>query len=457
MANVQACPRVRHLLTGTFNTANLHLLAFDTLTHTLAITRSVSAQGPHQFLALGASTPIGQPSLEVRPQWKAVYATTWAQPPSLSAWAVTGLDEDAGASIEMATKVNLDWLSTVNITATSSYVHTQPPPYESFTAPSYGVSPGSAQYLYSAGGPTGEIHHINPQTGALDAKQQERIFLRDNSEEALGKADKTRKALRYGAHNIDISVDQLALVADLGRNAILTYRRDPADGTLTFLSETTSPRGGDGPRHVVPSPDGRWIYSVTEHTSFVDVFEVTDVSSGTLKYRTSLDILPEGSDRASFRGDTVRLSPSGRAIVATTRGKTPAVRGWVAAWDLVTLQDALPQHDQKTRHDSSDGSPLLTRWRTPTSGGKANAIEWTPRYAALDQITAPSSTLSEKAAQEWGDDWAVLTDDAEGHVLILKWDGRDLVEVARTKLPGKGVPELGEGEEEGASHAIWLS
>ncbi|CAD6985482.1 unnamed protein product, partial [Tilletia controversa] len=32
---------------------------------------------------------------------------------------------------------------------------------------------------------------------------------------------------------------------------------------------------------------------VTEHTSFVDVFEVTDVSSGTLKYRTSLDILPE--------------------------------------------------------------------------------------------------------------------------------------------------------------------
>ncbi|CAD6943433.1 unnamed protein product [Tilletia laevis] len=305
MANVQACPRVRHLLTGTFNTANLHLLAFDTLTHTLAITRSVSAQGPHQFLALGASTPIGQPSLEVRPQWKAVYATTWAQPPSLSAWAVTGLDEDAGASIEMATKVNLDWLSTVNITATSSYVHTQPPPYESFTAPSYGVSPGSAQYLYSAGGPTGEIHHINPQTGALDAKQQERIFLRDNSEEALGKADKTRKALRYGAHNIDISVDQLALVADLGRNAILTYRRDPADGTLTFLSETTSPRGGDGPRHVVPSPDGRWIYSVTEHTSFVDVFEVTDVSSGTLKYRTSLDILPEGSDRASFRGDTM--------------------------------------------------------------------------------------------------------------------------------------------------------
>ncbi|CAD6966963.1 unnamed protein product [Tilletia controversa] len=215
MTNVHTCPRVRHLLTGTFNTANLHLLAFDTLTHTLAITRSVSAQGPHQFLALGASRPIGQPSLEVRPQWKAVYATTWAQPPSLSAWAVTGLDEDAGASIEMATKVNLDWLSTVNITATSSYVHTQPPPYESFTAPSYGVSPGSAQYLYSAGGPTGEIHRINPQTGELDAKQQELIFLRDNSEEALGKADKTRKALRYGAHNIDIGVDQLALVADL--------------------------------------------------------------------------------------------------------------------------------------------------------------------------------------------------------------------------------------------------
>ncbi|KAE8221671.1 hypothetical protein CF319_g5002 [Tilletia indica] len=447
---MQTCPRVRQILTGTFNTAHLHLLAFDTLTHTLTLTSSISnAQGPHQYLALGASPPIGQQNFEAGPRMKTVYATTWAQPPSLSAWAITDLDEDSGSSIEHSKKVDLKWLSTVNITATSSYVHVQPPPYESITAPSYGLPPGQPQYLYSAGGPTGELHLIDQQTGAIvSGKRQEFRFLRDSGEGALANADKTRKALRYGAHNIDISVDQLAFVADLGRNAILTYRRDPSDGTLTFLTETASPREGDGPRHVVPSPDGRWVFSVTEHTSFVDVFEVSDKISGTLIYRASLDILPEGSDRSTFRGDTVRLSPSGRAILASTRGKTPATKGWISAWDLARLEDDLLR---RTGRDPKV-SVLLSRWRTPTSGGKANAIEWAPRYAALS--TSPATSKEDTRPD---DDWAVLTDDAEGYVLVLRWNGRDLEEVARTKLPGKGVPALGEGEEEGASHAIWLS
>ncbi|KAL9932628.1 hypothetical protein V8E36_008327 [Tilletia maclaganii] len=463
------CPRIRHLVTGTFNTASLHLLAFDTLAHTLTLTNTIDAQGPHQFLALGTGgvgrLDGGSSSSSGSSPWKTIYATTWASPPSLSSWAVTGLDEEAGASLEASSQVSLDWLSTVPITATSSYVHVQPPPFSSLTAPSYNVAPGPAGYLYSAGGPTGEVHLLDPGSGAImqgpGAQLQELIFLA-GGETALGTADKSRKALRNGAHNIDVSVDHLAFVADLGRNAILTYRREYDTGRLDLLSETPSPREGDGPRHVVPTPEGDFLLSVTEHTSFVDVFALTDKYQGKVEYMLSLDILPEGADRTTFRGDTVRLSPSGRSIFATTRGKTPATQGWIAAWDFDRVRSrcrsSLPDRilREKEQTGDVDDTLLLHRWRTPTSGGKANAIEWAPRYND-PSFSAQTPGISVVAEQTTDDDWAVLTDDAEGLILIYHWDGRDLVEVAQTRLPGRGDSQLGEGDGEGASHAIWLS
>ncbi|KAK0553824.1 hypothetical protein OC846_002355 [Tilletia horrida] len=397
----QTCPRVRHIISGTFNTARLHLLAFDTLTKTLVLTRSIDAQGPHQFLALG----VGSDSSDLTAcsvLRRTVYATTWATPPSLSAWAVVGLDDQSGASIEAAHDVDLQWINTVPITATSSYVHVQPPPFLATTAPSFGRTPGTARFLYSAGGPTGELHRIDSNTGALvNGEVQELCFL-EGGTEALKDADKGRKALRYGAHSIDVSTDNLVFVADLGRNAILTYLRDDVEGSLHLLCETKSPRSGDGPRHVVPSADGRWAFSVTEHTSSVDVFEIVDKRKGELQYRLSLDLL------------------------------TPATPG--------SSKDASEEH-------------LLFRWNTPTSGGKANAIEWAPRYG-LEVSSVGSSSANFRGEDQ---DWMVLTDDANGGIFVLQWNGQDLVEVARTQLPGKGDPKLGEGAHEGASHAIWLT
>ena len=43
-----------------------------------------------------------------------------------------------------------------------------------------------------------------------------------------------------------------------------TVNRD--SGYLTLLSDTQSPRENDGPRHVVVSPNGKFLYSVTEHS-----------------------------------------------------------------------------------------------------------------------------------------------------------------------------------------------
>ena len=44
------------------------------------------------------------------------------------------------------------------------------------------------------------------------------------------------------------------------------YTVDRTTGHLTLLSDTKSPRAHDGPRHVVVSPDGKVLYSVTEHS-----------------------------------------------------------------------------------------------------------------------------------------------------------------------------------------------
>lgn len=76
---------------------------------------------------------------------------------------------------------------------------------------------------------------------------------------------------------------------------------------------------------------------------------------------------------------------------------------------------------------------VVARWTTPTSGGKANAIELSP-FRPADGVQ-----------------WIVLTDDEVGLVVLLEWDAaqQTISEVDRLQLPG--------GAEASSSHAVWLS
>ncbi len=78
----------------------------------------------------------------------------------------------------------------------------------------------------------------------------------------------------------------------------------------------------------------------------------------------------------------------------------------------------------------------MARFETRTSGGKANAIELAP--------TAAGGSES---------DLLVLTDDEEGWVDVVSFDGGN--EEFRVEATAK-LPKLGSGEAQGASHAIWL-
>jgi hypothetical protein len=66
---------VHHILSGSFRTLSLYLLAFSPLQRTLELVQRIPALGPHQYLTANARRDR-------------VYSTSWAQPPTLSAWAV---------------------------------------------------------------------------------------------------------------------------------------------------------------------------------------------------------------------------------------------------------------------------------------------------------------------------------------------------------------------------------
>lgn len=411
-----ACPRTHHIVSGTFNSPNLFVLTYDTLLSTLNITHTIPALGPHQYLTLGLSSTGTQ----------TIYATTWAANSTLSSWHVSPED------------YSLRFGNRKGIRATGSYVHVQPPAYWTLSAPGFGGVAGGGRWLGSAGGPTGELHRLEAETGLIGEKVKELIFL-PGGEAGLEGADKTRKALRYGAHSFDCSaadvdgeVGQVAYVADLGANAIQAY----SFPQLEHLYTVRSKRSEDGPRHVIPHPHLPVVFTVTEHSNYVDAYQVPSPSSsgslmGTIRHLAEADLLLPThleNGRHNYRGDTLRFSSDLRYIYATTRGKTPTTQGLLVAYRLLTSSTA----NQEGEFDVE--MRRVATFTTRTSGGKANAIELS------------TGTIKDDV------DYMVLTDDEQGFVDVVSFDLRE--ERFRVEATAQ-LPALQDGPQ-GASHAIWL-
>jgi carboxy-cis,cis-muconate cyclase len=93
----------------------------------------------------------------------------------------------------------------------------------------------------------------------------------------------------------------------------------------------------------------------------------------------------------------------------------------------------------------------IERWQTPTSGGKANAIE----------LKAKSPDDISEQSLDTNGVWIALTDDepGAGGLWILEWDSecRDhsgCIGIV-AEWSGDGEREGG-GSMDGASHAVWL-
>ncbi|KXN81587.1 Muconate cycloisomerase 1 [Leucoagaricus sp. SymC.cos] len=417
-----------HFISGSFRSLSLFLLAFDPVHRTVHHVQTISTLGPHQYLATNQHKDR-------------IFTTTWAEPPSLQSWALRRSTTEPW---------RMSLLDQVPITATSSYIDIPAP----FT------------HTYSVGGPTGEVHSIDETTGGFGKKTQEILFV---PEADLPFADKTRVALRYGSHGVESTSTpsySLTFVPVLGTNSIEVYSRDIDSGSLTHLCSTPSPRGAeanDGPRHVKLHPNGKLLYCVTEHSNIVDIYEITSQPTNVtipfvLKHVDSRSMLPDHIDPRSlhdFRGDTLLLTPptaarpSPHALFTTTRGRTSATRGWLSIFAL-----------DENGYFELNGHALeaVIRYETPTSGGKANAID-------LANQSHSDQTKIEEEEDEGV--WILLTDDDEvtaasgsSGVKILEWNGwgKDGVRVI-AEWPALAVDDAETNGEErmmGGSHAIWV-
>ncbi|TFK31814.1 hypothetical protein BDQ12DRAFT_659987 [Crucibulum laeve] len=507
--------KVHHILSGSFRSLSLFLLAFTPppsssspsnsihqVNGTLKLIQTVHGHGPHQYLA-------------TNPARDRVYTTSWALPPRLASWTV-----QKGLNSEW----RVDLLDQVDITATSSYI-TLPPPYT---------------HLYSVGGPTGEVHCVSRAQGFVDGgpgfldvaggspigsgpdttltggfgkKIQEILFV---PEDELERADKMHVALRYSSHGIELSAIEYAFVPVLGTKLIKMYVWE-ADGVLMWMSSNRSPREGikDGPRHVKVHPNGRVLYCVMEHSNYVDAYQITPPTLTYIAlrslippylYASSSSTSPPPSPPSkpthapippasfpspspdkpsrdelthSYRGDTLLLIPSSSSpapstLFVTTRGAKEDVRGWIGVFPLDgegMFADADVDEEGEEEEGKKRRKPVY--WQTPTSGGKANAIDLLPKSpSSLSSSSSASGSDSEKGV------YILLTDDSDaaavggggGGVRVLEWDGwgsaslhdggeqLEIRVVAEWPLPGDRTGQQ-EGEEEkmmGGSHAIWL-
>jgi 6-phosphogluconolactonase len=156
------------------------------------------------------------------------------------------------------------------------------------------------------------------------------------------------------AHAIALSPDnRFAVVADLGLDQLLVYGFDAAKGTLGAKPQVVAASPGAGPRHLVFSSDGRFLYAINEMQSTVATYSY-DSATGALHELQTISTLPKGYSGSNTAAE-IDIHPSGQFLFASNRGEDSIA---VFAIDSITGR--------------------LTYVETHSTGGK------TPRNFAVD-------------------------------------------------------------------------
>jgi 6-phosphogluconolactonase len=160
------------------------------------------------------------------------------------------------------------------------------------------------------------------------------------------------------AHWIEVSSDnRFAFVADLGLDAILSYRFDASKGSLTpnkaFLLRPLT--AGAGPRHATFSPGGSHFYVLSEINSTVTAFAYAP-DHGVFGYLGGVPMLP-----ASFEGRNdaaeIAIHQSGKWLFASNRGQDSiAVFSIDPANGKLTAAGGFPTGGREPRHFAIDPS-----------------------------------------------------------------------------------------------------
>jgi carboxy-cis,cis-muconate cyclase len=284
----------------------------------------------------------------------------------------------------------------------------------------------SPSTLYSAGGPSGEVFSL-AKDGSIGPLVQDLEFRDQGGNEDDGARSGVKHGdfggLRHGAHSIDLSTSGKEIfIADIGHNCIWSYSisSGSSQGQLQNRQKWIASRINDGPRHTWPHPNGKILYSVQEHSCFVDTLSIS--SKTTLSLLSGVRIIPKDEDEKNYWADEVRLSKpaSGppKYLYASTRGLEKETKGYVAVFGLD--ENGLVQGE------------AIEIFETATSGGIANAVEPAPMVEGQEV------------------EFLAMTDSQEGYVFVLAFDGKEITEVARTQLVGE------DGKSLAAATAVWL-
>jgi 6-phosphogluconolactonase (cycloisomerase 2 family) len=111
---------------------------------------------------------------------------------------------------------------------------------------------------------------------------------------------------------------RFVLATDLSLDRIFVWRFDEAAGRLTPADapEVALPPG-DGPRHFVFHPNGRWLYSLQEEASTIVTFDY-DAATGRLSPRQTVSSLPNGFAGTNFTSG-ILLAPDARFVYVANR------------------------------------------------------------------------------------------------------------------------------------------
>lgn len=153
-------------------------------------------------------------------------------------------------------------------------------------------------------------------------------------------------------------------VTDLGMDRIFTYELDPATGHLTDgMPAFTSIEKGTGPRHMIFSPDGKFLYLIQELGGKVTVFKY---DPGKLTQVQAVSSVPEDYHGRIWAAD-IHFSPDGRFLYAANRDDLNDIVIYALdkATGKLTYQDRIKTGGKTARNFtlSPDGGYLLVGHR----------------------------------------------------------------------------------------------
>lgn len=118
--------------------------------------------------------------------------------------------------------------------------------------------------------------------------------------------------------------DRFVLVPDLGLNKLFVYRFDATAGTLS-ADDTLSIQldSSPGPRHLVVSPSGKFVYLANETNSTVTVFS-WDAQSGRLREQQTISTISKDLTIPNTAAE-IEIDPQGKSLYVSNRGEDSIV------------------------------------------------------------------------------------------------------------------------------------